>query len=214
MRGSGLNEIARRARAETIRELWHQGLSLKEIGRMIGIASSTVTYYCYSVLRLPRRPQDAVHAAQCTWTHEEDQKLTELWGTALRAKAIGDMLKKTKSAIIGRAHRLALPPRKKSGGPGKGAPRRRGTPRLRKPPTLKPTVITPKIDNPGPSISLMDLKEEHCRFITHYDEAGVARYCGGPKPYVLIQQGAPLYIGPYCASHAAICYLPPKPRLR
>ena len=42
------------------------------------------------------------------WTEPEMALLREKWGT-IRAKAIGDMLGRTKNSVISRAHRLGLP---------------------------------------------------------------------------------------------------------
>lgn len=45
------------------------------------------------------------------WTPEEDAMLTELWGRKLSSGRIGDILGRTKNAVIGRAHRIKLPSR-------------------------------------------------------------------------------------------------------
>jgi GcrA cell cycle regulator len=45
------------------------------------------------------------------WTDAEKDELRELWGASLSTAAIGRMLHRSKNAIIGRAHRLGLPPR-------------------------------------------------------------------------------------------------------
>jgi len=51
------------------------------------------------------------------WTDDEDAALKNMWGGKLSTKEIGTALSKTKSAVIGRAHRLGLPTLK--GGPRK-----------------------------------------------------------------------------------------------
>lgn len=47
------------------------------------------------------------------WTEEEDSRLRFLWAGELTGTKIGEAMGKTKNAIIGRANRLGLPPRKK-----------------------------------------------------------------------------------------------------
>jgi|GEM_PF-1179869 len=45
------------------------------------------------------------------WTPEEDATLTELWGTGLSTRLIGEAMRRGKNSVIGRSHRLKLPPR-------------------------------------------------------------------------------------------------------
>ncbi len=46
-----------------------------------------------------------------TWTDERIDQLTELWGAGQSASQIGKALGLSKNAVIGKAHRLKLPPR-------------------------------------------------------------------------------------------------------
>ena len=46
-----------------------------------------------------------------TWTDERIDQLTELWGAGQSASQIGKALGMSKNAVIGKAHRLKLPPR-------------------------------------------------------------------------------------------------------
>lgn len=46
-----------------------------------------------------------------TWTPQQDARLTELWLSGLSTAAIGAAMAISKNAVIGRAHRLRLPPR-------------------------------------------------------------------------------------------------------
>jgi len=51
-------------------------------------------------------------AARVAWTPEEDARLRALWADlSLSASAIGRLLARGKNSIVGRAHRLRLPPR-------------------------------------------------------------------------------------------------------
>lgn len=45
------------------------------------------------------------------WTREQDAELTQLWAGGLSTSEIGGAMGVTKNAVIGRAHRLDLPPR-------------------------------------------------------------------------------------------------------
>lgn len=50
---------------------------------------------------------------QALWTEEQDNQLKKLWATKLTSEEIGEIMGKTKNAIVGRANRIVLPPRKK-----------------------------------------------------------------------------------------------------
>ena len=45
------------------------------------------------------------------WTEEQIDQLKELWGEGLSTSEIGRKLGVTKNAVVGKAHRLGLPPR-------------------------------------------------------------------------------------------------------
>jgi GcrA cell cycle regulator len=45
------------------------------------------------------------------WTAEADDRLQALWAEGLSASAIGDVIGKSKNAVVGRVHRLNLPGR-------------------------------------------------------------------------------------------------------
>lgn len=46
-----------------------------------------------------------------TWPISDDARLTELWAAGHSTITIGDMMGRTKNAVVGRAHRLKLPSR-------------------------------------------------------------------------------------------------------
>ena len=46
-----------------------------------------------------------------SWDEAADARLRELWAGPLSTSAIGAAMKTTKNAVVGRAHRLKLPPR-------------------------------------------------------------------------------------------------------
>ena len=48
------------------------------------------------------------------WNQESDQTLTVLWAAGHSTAEIGRMMGVTKNSVIGRAHRLRLPPRRPS----------------------------------------------------------------------------------------------------
>jgi len=52
--------------------------------------------------------------AHTTWTTRQTAILCEEWAIGTTAEAIGDMAGKPKDAVIGKARRLGLPPRKPS----------------------------------------------------------------------------------------------------
>lgn len=142
------------------------------------------------------------------WNPERVEKLRCLWGLKnewnrpkFSATEIGGLLGISRSAIIGKAHRLKLEARAPTGG--------RPDPNIPRPPRKKRPVLTvvaqeePDMSVARPSnesVGLVDLENAHCRYIVAQDEKGLARYCGAPKAF-----------GSYCAYHAKMCYnLPPQ----
>lgn len=55
--------------------------------------------------------QPKITVGVTTWTPQQDARLTELWLSGLSTAAIGAAMAISKNAVIGRAHRLRLPPR-------------------------------------------------------------------------------------------------------
>ena len=54
----------------------------------------------------------AAKASLNYWTAKDDERLKKLWRIGLSASEIGDELKRTRSAVMGRVHRLSLPARR------------------------------------------------------------------------------------------------------
>lgn len=59
-----------------------------------------------------------------SWTPDEDERLRELWMRGDLTADIGDALGRPKNSVIGRAHRLKLPPRASPIGAGRPRPAR------------------------------------------------------------------------------------------
>lgn len=70
------------------------------------------------------------------WTDELIAKLRELWGQGLSTAEIGRQLSITKNAVVGKAHRLGLPPRpspiRNKAAAGTAPRRKSATPRAKK----------------------------------------------------------------------------------
>jgi len=53
------------------------------------------------------------------WTDNKTAKLAKLWASPVSASKIAAQLGVTKNAVIGKAHRLELPPRRRGRAPTK-----------------------------------------------------------------------------------------------
>lgn len=128
------------------------------------------------------------------WTNEQIDILTDKWSTR-SATEIGAMINKTRNAVIGKAARLGLPHKKKTGGsmrvllPKKDRPARRSKVRLQ----VEAIPVPVPVDG---GVHILDLVGHHCRAVIGRGSDGLARYCGAhkSKPH------------PYCAGHAALYY--------
>jgi GcrA cell cycle regulator len=96
------------------------------------------------------------------WTAEQDAMLTRLWAEGCSASQISHQLASTsrsRNAVIGRAHRLKLPPR-----PARQSMRQ---PAPRKPRRFKPKATPTPMINGEPTmrqLTLMQLKASSCRW--------------------------------------------------
>ena len=100
------------------------------------------------------------------WTEDQIDQLKELWGEGLSTSEIGRKLGVTKNAVVGKAHRLGLPPRPSPIKRAVGAKR-----------PARSKVMAVKSASRGPT----------CMWpIGHPNEPGF-RFCGKPalagKPY-------------------------------
>ena len=116
----------------------------------------------------------------------DENKLIKLWEKGLSGKEIALELGTTRSAVLGKIHRL-----------------REKYPISRRVNTSKmePTMVAKQSDPPievfenHTFLTLFDLKRTSCRYIIHMDSPDGALYCGE-----VIDRGA------YCKEHADRCY--------
>lgn len=151
-----------------------------------------------------------------SWTEEKIQRLKELWPTH-SARLIGLEFNMTRSAIIGKAHRMGLA--KREGAKNESAPRQRRAYTARpKKPLLVPLKallggrvmveeVPPPIPvNEGVGLSIMELENHHCREVVGRGPDQLARYCGHPKIEHLLIMGTQVFRSAYCAGHALVNY--------
>ena len=122
------------------------------------------------------------------WKKEQIDQLVDLWSKGLTSGEIGSVVGKTRNAVIGKAHRMKLAPRR----PGNQYSNKIGAERQ---PTRVPSkdanndnemrkVIPPKFfAAPKPltgtdPISIMELGPRTCRSIVGKGDDGLATYCG------------------------------------
>ena len=155
---------------------------------------------------------------QAAWTNQRIEILKALWEEGqLSASQIGQELKMSRNAVIGKAHRLGLAGKKP---PSSGGRRRNGRARGRAAPqvqvngfimrTLKPKPI-PIAPPTGDGIHIADLEQHHCRAIISTGDDGLARYCGEQKRYADVPfspNGEPIYRGSFCEYHARAYFQP------
>jgi GcrA cell cycle regulator len=146
------------------------------------------------------------------WTAAELATLRRLWAEGVTALAIGREMGRSRNSVVGKAHRLFLPPRPSPIGQRRGEVRE-AKPRVTLPALtvvrLAPVQIAalgrrppapPPSAPPEPPQAPQQIVEG-CMFIS--DDGRPWRTCG-----------APCVPGrPYCLPHMRLCYLPP-PRSR
>jgi hypothetical protein len=135
------------------------------------------------------------------WLPEQDDELRRLALAIPRISytTIAAMMGRTKNSVIGRAQRIALPPREKArtGRPSVPRPAYRSPPmRLRPIPEIAPPppAELPPERPPAGKLTIMDLRQCDCRWIDSDGEPWF--YCGEPVVRGLA----------YCESHAEIAY--------
>lgn len=166
------------------------------------------------------------------WSYADDAKLRELWETTPSSK-LAAIFGRSRNAVIGRAHRMKLPPKRfRSGSKTKSAPKRAVTQKLR----------TSGVTNQRPT-SLPDRNVGAIQFAVP-TPPGIAADAGAgeispfaplapvalPVPLLELTARSCRYIvegegehalfcnaprlehGPYCPSHAARCYTAPERR--
>ena len=123
------------------------------------------------------------------WTEADDARLATLWAEGHVASAIGREMGRSKNGVIGRSHRIHLPPRP-SPIPGHVP----ALPKPTAPPPLPPPVIVAPAPLPAPP-RLPGVSA--CQYPHGHPKERGFRYCEAPVV------GA----GPYCPTHHAICWL-------
>ncbi len=130
------------------------------------------------------------------WTKEIIAKLIKLAAQGLSYTEIGKALGITKNAAIGKARRLRI-----SKPPAEAViKQRKPTPKPKQKPAPKPpTPLEKETMLTGMKfVSMMDLKDDHCRY--PIDKDGETVFCGLPK-----------FKKSFCQEHGAKCYMPPRP---
>ena len=138
-----------------------------------------------------------------------DAELTRLWHEGVSASRIGRALGMTKNSIIGRAHRIGLPPRKNPvQWTGKRAepaePRARRVPRVAKVslPTL-PAVKEVKMEKPRDVFRTMPLRE--CQWTDCHRAPWVM--CGKPVCVRVDRQTGQVGAASWCEEHYGQVYM-------
>ncbi len=158
-------------------------------------------------------------ASDIDWTEEAAARLRTLWAEGHSTAEIGRRMGTSKNAIIGKAHRLRLPPRSSPiREKGTGAARKPAAPRVRRVslPPLPAAVAgsvpaskaqsaqarpSPPPPEAQPATVFRPLAARHpCCW--PFGEPGTREYrtCDGPS----------LPGKPYCAEHAGIAYVTPQ----
>jgi hypothetical protein len=132
------------------------------------------------------------------WSAADEQTLRSLWGTAMSASKIGELMGRGRNSIIGKARRLKLPPII-GRGPSRSATRNPKGPRkirmrvVKEPKAPKPKpVIARRVVVEEPTsldLTLTQLEAFQCRWATN--DGGPFLFCGHPV------EGHT----PYCAHH-------------
>lgn len=160
-------------------------------------------------------------ARDIDWTEETAARLRALWDEKLSTAEIGRRMGMSKNAIIGKAHRLRLPPRASPIlGKGAGTPRKPAVPRVRGP-SLPPlpaavasSVPAPK-PLPAPTRPPAWAPEPRPQPATVFKPVANRNPCcwpfGDPGTRGYRTCDGPSMPGkPYCAEHASIAYVAPQ----
>ena len=124
-----------------------------------------------------------------TWTPERIAEVTRLWSEGLTTAEIGKVVGITKNAVVGKAHRLGLPPRpspiRRKGGGGGGA-----------------TIPRPVVKAPVKPMRQIALSTSGacCKWPFGHPGEEDFRFCGS---LALVNK-------PYCPEHYQMAYLPAR----
>lgn len=136
------------------------------------------------------------------WPDAAIAQLRQLWAEGLPTLKIGERMRMSKNSVIGKAHRLKLPPRQN---PVKLDPTKPRAPRAARPkPALiiaaKPVIVAP----PPPPPRAFIAGAGSCQYPL-WSNASLpprpAKFCNGPTV-----RRADGHAYSYCARHVFICY--------
>jgi len=132
------------------------------------------------------------------WSDETIERLNALNDGKRSARDIAEALgpNYTRNMVISKLRR--------GGGLKNAGDRKRGAALVYvpRPPKSKAVKVAPEpvaVERESIGISILDIRDGQCRFITS-DDLADAVMCGLPA------------VGPYCQKHRAICFQPPQPR--
>ena len=183
--------------------------NLAQLARELQVSANAIRLRALK-LNAPERPE--------AWQNWQLDILKAEWpkGT-LSSSQIGNLIGKTRNAVIGKAHRLKLGNRTPSGDRRSGSDRKERPPRVkatipRAPKTnmaiIKKGVIPPRFYPEAvplttkPPISIMELVTNTCHAPVGYGPDGLVVYCGD---FTFADK-------PYCEGHCAMYYAPPRVR--
>lgn len=97
-----------------LRRLWEdEGLTSEAVAARMGFKHRSTVNSRLRVLGLrARRAARPAEVTSTDWSEADLERLRTLWADGLTATAIGKAMGRSKSAILGKAHRLMLPPRR------------------------------------------------------------------------------------------------------
>jgi GcrA cell cycle regulator len=142
------------------------------------------------------------------WDEDKVQRIRDLFQAGLSPRAVADLLGTTKSSVIGKCHRqnIEIPERSRAAISKAATDRLKRKRRQPLPPslvrTVKPKVETAPVPRPRaedvPRKTLIELECGECKFPVDYVSKPGFGFCALPQVPGL----------PYCADHAARCYVP------
>ncbi len=149
------------------------------------------------------------------WTDEVIERLKALWAEGLSTAEIGRRMGISKNAVVGKAHRLALPARPSPIRRGaSGETSRRAAPRRVVGPTL-PSLTAPVAEQPSPAI-IPRPQPAPLRAVVRQGGGRLIACCwpiGEPgTPSFRFCDAASAPGKPYCADHAALAYVKVRDR--
>lgn len=134
---------------------------------------------------------------------DRDIKILEMWNSDHTGGQIAEYFGTTRSAILGRLHRLKaygvdIAKRKPAGEPPQVTTKAKVFPEKKRSIGLRTITVSWPPKKPivhGNYLTIMDLTSTSCRFIVNSGENSVYLYCGQEKK-----------TGSYCDHHAKMCY--------